>query len=210
VALGVALTVVGAGVSLTAFLQTPQSSDTQLAPFSVTSLPAGAATTDLLWMQNTSSGSIEIDWVSTLPLNVTFYLGAHCEMSSHVCPSGVPIKTWTSTSAGRWSVNGALNFPYLLNFLNPGPARANVTGSAAETFAAGSTSPPTWAFVASLAGGVSCISIGAVALYLGLFLREGVYDAPLTDAYGADEFDEYSEGGDLEEPPDDLGDDGPH
>jgi hypothetical protein len=203
VAIGVALTVVGAGVSLAAFLEGPATSQTQLAPFSVSSLPAGAATTDVLWMQNTSSGSLEIDWVSATPMNVTFYLGGVCQMSERICPAKNAITSWTDSSVGRWTIAGVLTFPYLLNFDNVGGKRANVTGSAVETYSTGAVAPPTWAFVAELAGGISCISIGAVALYLGLFLRDGVYADPVVGPLPGDDLDDFADddpGFPLDEP----------
>ncbi|MGA8537346.1 MAG: hypothetical protein WB789_08145 [Thermoplasmata archaeon] len=201
VVIGVALAVVGAGLTLSAFFEPGAPSLTQVNPLAAPNLQPGQPRTMLVWLENTSSGTLALNWVSSSDVNVSVYRATSCGFvtsGTHVlyCPDGPALATWPSASSGHWNISGQISFPLLLNLENLGSKVVTVNAVFDEVWASTSPSVPTWIFLSTLAGGIACISLGAVAIFLGLFLRGGVYsNAPPGDGPGSDE---------LEFDPDDL------
>ena len=80
--------------------------------------------------------------------------------------------------SGYWSTSGVLSFPYLLNVSNTAAAPASFLATFTESFTVhtGPIPPVTELFVYT--GGAILTVIGALAVFLGLFLRGGVYRGP--------------------------------
>ncbi|MCI4372380.1 MAG: hypothetical protein L3K02_01860 [Thermoplasmata archaeon] len=202
VVIGVALAVVGAGLTLSAFFEPGAPSQTQVNPLTAPNLQPGLPRTMVVWLENTSSGTLELNWVSSSDVNVSVYRGTNCGFVTSntvviYCPSGPALASWPSNSSGHWNISGAISFPLLLNLDNLGSKVVNVNAVFDEVWASTSPSVPTWVFVSTLAGGVACISLGAVAVFLGIFLKGGVYstvgrsEAPPSDDldFGPDDLD---------------------
>jgi hypothetical protein len=204
--------IVGAGVTLSAFFEPGAPTLTKVNPLAAPNLQPGLPRTMVVWLQNTSSGTLELSWVSSSNVNVSVYRATSCAFIDYstkpiYCPDGPALASWPSNSSGHWTTTGAISFPFLLNLQNPGEKPVNVSAVFYESWASTSPPVPTWIFLSTLAGGIACISIGGVAIFLGLFLRSGVYDRdeeeplPPEPDLGFDP-DEAEIGDDpLEEPP---------
>jgi hypothetical protein len=127
---------------------------------------------------NSSTGTLEFTWSATHSIAVAVYQGVPCSAASHYCISGSALANWPANSTGAWNRSGALTFPYLLSMQNSEFANATLRGSVAESFTVQMASVPTWTLLLILAGGVLLVAIGALAVFLGLFLRSGVYTEP--------------------------------
>lgn len=206
VAVGLALAIVGAGVILSGFLApvNPGSTTARLSSISAPNIVPNQTRVAQISMTNTSSGYFEISWSSTHDLSVTLYQGVRCSGPSGYCISGPALVAWPSNTSGSWNRTGPLSFPYLLSMYNLALINISLRGTLAESFTTGPNSLPTWAMVIILAGGVTLLAIGALAVFLGLFLRSGVYTVPesVTPRY-AHELDRP--GDPLDEPFDDEG-----
>jgi hypothetical protein len=214
VIVGIALMIVGAGVTLSAFFEPGAPSLSKVNPLAASNLEPGQPRTMVVWLQNTTSGTLQLNWLSSSNVNVTVYRATDCAFLSDspqakYCPAGPAIVSWPFNSSGHWSTSGAISFPFLLNLQNTGAKAANISAVFDEQWASTSPPVPTWIFLSTLAGGIACISLGGVAIFLGLFLRSGVYDregpdeAPLpVDADPPFEPDEADLDDDfLDEPP---------
>jgi hypothetical protein len=182
VVIGVALAIVGAGLTLSAFFEPGVPSLTQVNPLAAPNLQPDQPRTLVVWLENTSSGTLELNWVSSSDVNVSVYRATSCGFvtsNTHVlyCPDGPALATWASNSSGHWNISGEISFPLLLNLDNLGQKSVTVNAVFDEVWASTSPPVPTWIFLSALAGGVACISLGAVAIFLGLFLRGGVYSS---------------------------------
>jgi hypothetical protein len=211
VAIGVALAVVGAGLSLSAFFEPGAPPLSGVNPVAAPNLQPGQPRTMIVWLHNTSSGSLGLTWVASSDVNVSLYLATNCLFvgagtRALYCPEGPPLATWASNSSGHWNTSGTIRFPFLLNLQNPGPKTVNLTAVFDEVWASSSPKVPTWIFVSVLAGGVTCLTLGAIAIFLGLFLRSGVYSDPAPeDPVDGDASALLEESDELELEDDELG-----
>jgi hypothetical protein len=175
VGIGTALIVVGVG-TFALLLSLPPTTVTTIHTFQG---EVGAHNFDgfPLWLQNTSQGSLELSWTSAQPLTFALY---HPEVCSHfpACPLGTPVVTWISMVSGYWSASGGLSFPYLLNVTNTADSAVAFLAAFTEsvTVHTGLIPPVTELFVYT--GGAILTVLGALAVFLGLFLRGGVYRGP--------------------------------
>jgi hypothetical protein len=180
VVVGLAVALVGAGLTLSAFFEPGAPNQTRVNSFPAPNLQPGEPRTVLVWLHNTSSGSLALNWVASSNVNLSLYRAQNCAFMASVnkaeyCPAGAALASWPSASSGHWNTSGTILFPYLLNLQNLGPKEANVSAVFDEQWPSASPSVPTWIFLSALAGGIVCLSIGGIAVFLGLFLRSGVY-----------------------------------
>jgi hypothetical protein len=214
VVIGVALAVVGAGLTLSAFFEPGAPSLTKVNPIAAANLQPGLSRTMIVWLQNTSSGSLALSWVSSADVNVSVYRGTTCDFISSnaavtYCLTGPALASWPSNSSGHWTTSGEISFPLLLNLENLGPKAVTVNAVFDEVWASTSPSVPTWIFLSTLAGGVTCIGLGGIAIFLGLFLRAGVFSGaprdenPPSGGFDPDDYDVDDEplDGPSDEPP---------
>lgn len=212
VAIGIALVVVG-GLVCYVGLSVPGSTIAKglTREISVPDILPAHQRIDVVAVANSSSGSFVFSWTATQPLNVSLYQGVPCSSASGFCESGAALTKWSANTTGGWSHSGAIVSPYLLAIENPQATNVSLTGSLAETYPDGTTAPPTSMLLTILAGGVLLVVIGGLALFLGLFLRGGVYSEPDSvppryahelERSGVDPLDEpFDEGLDSDEEP---------
>jgi hypothetical protein len=179
-AVGLALALVGAGVTLSGFLIPTGHSTTEarLNTISAPNIAYEQTRVGLIWMTNTSSGTLAFSWSATHAITVAIYQGVPCSSGAHYCASGAPMVDWPSNSSGAWNRSGGMTFPFLLSMQNVQVTNATLRGTLAESFVIDTPTLPTWAVFTILAGGVLLVAMGGVAVFLGLFLRSGVYSRP--------------------------------
>ena len=134
----------------------------------------------LLSGDDSDAGTLSVSWRSSAPVNVSLYPAAGCRVAALACATGPATTSWSAVSAGNWSTSGRLAFPYLLVWTGAGPSGGNLTASGTETRDVPVTPPLLTTLLIDGAGGVLAV-IGGIAVFLGLFLRGGVYErrAPL-------------------------------
>ena len=152
-----------------------------------------------------SSAHVELIWASSENLQVEVFASGTCPHGGNLCPNGPPLVSWWSNS-GTWSVTGPAAFPLILNLTNPNATSASFSGTFLESYSAGGWTNLTWLQLLPLTGGVVLLVIGGLAVFLGLFLRSGVYQrapgvGPIVDL--DEEDDEFEEPVDLDGAPDD-------
>jgi len=176
VVLGTVIGVVGAGVLASAFFLPPPTTEAQLGSLTVPNLAAGHTYNSVIVGTNVSSGTLAISWTSTAAIKGALYRSAPCAEQPSPCPVGSPLVQWPANLSGRWLYQGALAFPLILAITNNGPNIVTVQGTPVELYSVGGT--PTWAVLSIFAGAGILIGIGGLAVFLGLFLRGGIYPAP--------------------------------
>lgn len=131
----------------------------------------------LLTGSDTGSGSLSVGWHSSSSLNVSLYSAPGCRVATVACASGPALAGWAVTTSGNWSTHGSLAFPFLVVWSSVGPLGGNITVSGTETTDVVVSPPLLTTLLIDGAGGVLAV-IGGVAIFLGLFLRGGVYAGP--------------------------------
>jgi hypothetical protein len=144
------------------------------------SLPANGTEFALLQGTNVSSGQLSVSWSGSLPASVRLYEVPGCRAAATACIQGPPIHAWPAAQSGNWSTSGPLVFPFLVVWNTSSPVPGNWGLTAVESVTTPVT-PAIWQTAVLYATGAALAVIGAVALFLGLFLRAGAYarSAPL-------------------------------
>lgn len=130
----------------------------------------------LLAGSDTASGTLVVGWRASSPVNVTLYPAAGCRVAGLDCATGPAAESWSTAVVGNWSTTGHLTFPYLLVWQGAAVA-GNLTASGTETTDVRVTPPLLTTLLIDGAGAALGV-LGGVAVFLGLFLRGGVYDRP--------------------------------
>ena len=179
VAIGLALVAVGALVGYTGFsIQGTSQSTGFIRAISAPNIAPHQDRVLVVSVVNSSVGSFALSWSATAALNVSLFQGVPCNSVSRYCSSGPALAAWPGLATGNWSRSGAIVTPYLLSMENLGKANATLVGSMAESYPDGTRPPPTTTVLTVLAGAILLVAIGGMALFLGLFLRGGVYTEP--------------------------------
>lgn len=173
-AVGLAFLLLAAGGLAALFLipiPPPTVTDTSSTSWSA---PPGASNSTVLTGESTFTGSVNVEWQSALPLTVAIYGSQGCLPGTAGCGPWHALATFTAQPSGNWSAAGTLHFPLLFAWTNPGRAAGPVlvTTTATQTGSA-SLSPLSEVFLGLGVGALGFV--GGVALFLGLFLRGGVY-----------------------------------
>jgi hypothetical protein len=180
-AVGLAFAVVGAVLGVTGFIlpqSTPGSTLAKVSSISAPNIVPSQVRTGVVLLVNTSSGTFSITWSATHAMSVDLYQGVSCSAPSHYCDSGPPLVTWPMNTSGLWTQSGTLRSPLLLSLTNSGSTNVTFSGSTLESYAVGGSNLPAWVELTILAGAVLLVAIGGLAVFLGLFLRSGVYSRP--------------------------------
>lgn len=152
---------------------------------------------------NTTDGTANLVWASNVPLTVQLYNPSHCPLSNETCVDSTLVMSWAHSMGGQYRATGNIQEPFLLVLNNSGSRDGSYTWSF-TTSTVPSLPELTLILVVALAlvVGVS----GGIAMFLGLFLRSGVYDGPRSMvSQSADDVEEIVRG--ETDPDDDL--DGP-
>ncbi len=125
---------------------------------------------------NASAAIFSLTWTATIPTDVRLYDAPGCRAAALSCATGPPVRAWSAELGGTWSTSGDVGFPYLIewNTSAPGVGTWGLTGS--ESISTPMHTGLLESLVIYAAGGALAI-VGAVALFLGLFLRGGVYQS---------------------------------
>lgn len=193
VAVGAAFAVVGAAVIIGMIYPSDASTGSRTSvaevdglaggswrPFALSATPSSSVTVTLSWYASTGNPR------TTARVNVSFYAARACPPATEPCPVGPALKAWNVSTQGRWSASGASGSLYMLYVVVPDAANVsdNFTATFAEQYRTSSLPLPMVPFAITMAGGALLAGVGAVGVYLGLFLPSGVYDPP--DIGGAD------------------------
>jgi hypothetical protein len=139
-------------------------------------LPASGSENALLQGTNSSSAVVTVTWSATVPTSVRIYSAPGCR-SAAGCTLSSPIRSWTSGLSGNWTFAGALILPYVVIW-NTSSATSGTFGLTAVASVSTPIPAPVWQTVIVDGAGIALAVIGAVALFLGLFLRGGAFRGP--------------------------------
>jgi len=173
---GVAVALVGAGVLLVAISLSSGTSGSIVEGVSAPVIAANTNYTHVIPSSPQRSAAVIFAWSSTRSVQVSLYVAGGCpnQTVGYVCPSGGALKHWWSET-GTWSWSGAVTEPWLLIVVNPNSTAAALNGTLVESYPAPTSFSSGINLVVLLVGSILLIGIGALALFLGLFLRGGVY-----------------------------------
>jgi hypothetical protein len=173
---GVAVALVGVGVLLVAISLSSGTSGSIIEGVSAPSIAGDTNYTHVIPSSPQKSASVVFAWSSTRSVQVYLYVAGACPNMTvgYVCPSGNALKQWWSDT-GTWTYVGAVSEPWLLLAVNPNATVASLNGTLVESFPAPSSFSGGFNLFVLLIGSVLLIGIGALSLFLGLFLRGGVY-----------------------------------
>jgi hypothetical protein len=174
VAIGIGLLLVAGGVVVAVF-ESPGPGSAGTTHLLSIALPGDDNASGLVWGINGSNVAFALSWHASAGVNAVLSIATGCLDPSSHCAAGAVLVRWGGpATAGAWSTSSPADFPWLLQFTNAGPGAVNiaVTTSAAR---AAAPAPVGWAYDMFLVAGATLGAIGAVALFLGLFLQAGVY-----------------------------------
>ncbi len=176
VAVGAAFALVGAGV-IVAVLWAPDApmvSRTHSAV--VDSLAPGDWRQFTLSAVTSSSAELSVRWTASHPVVVDLYYLFSCTNSSTGwCPPFSPIVSWFGNTSGNWTYNGSVVAYYLLYVQGASNLSANFSSTFTEHYRPNTLTLEPLPLAMVLAGGSLLTGVGAVGIYLGLFLPTGVY-----------------------------------
>lgn len=176
VAVGVALLVIGVGpIAAISFLNPPYA-DTKITQFPHITLSPGASWTALLDLVNPARENLTLTWTASGPADVALYPAPGCTNPSGAgCRLGPALWSWPNATTGTGSEAGTFSAPLVVSAVSRAASSLGFSGSVRETYTSGGpTLPPVTELLIALAAG-ALVAIGAVTLFLGLFLRPGVY-----------------------------------
>ena len=204
VGLGVVVAVVGVGVLIAALSLSSPPGGTHTDVIDFVSLPGHSFTNQSVVGEGQSSATVVVNWTATGTVNASLYQGAACGVAGGTCANGPALATWSGTS-GEWRMTGSVSFPWVLEIHNGGKVAVSFTGTLVESWPATASLDLGWGLLVSLVGAVILMGIGGVAVFLGLFLRPGVYRPTGDDGEGEDPPELYDP--DFPEEPPRAGDD---
>jgi hypothetical protein len=195
---GVAVALVGAGVLLVAISLSSGTSGSIVEGVSAPTIAGNTNYTHVIPSSPQKSAAVIFAWSATRSIQVAVYVAGGCPNNTvgYVCPAGPALKHWWSNT-GTWSWTGAVTEPWLLVVINPNASDASLNGTLVESYPAPNAFSSGINFFVLLIGSVLLIGIGALSLFLGLFLRGGVYEPrpvpvgpPDASILGQDDFDD--------------------
>ncbi len=178
------------------------------------SMPFGAMTdsrTDHTWQSSVApdshkkydmpvapagTASVRFSWNSTRPAEVWWFAAGPCSdppsNASAWCLDGSAIVNWTGSTSGHWTASGPPATGYCVLVDDDGSVSVNFTGEFVEAVPDPGHRLPMVPLALALSGGSMLVGIGALAVYLGVFLPSGVYrpKGPRPSAEDSPEFDE--------------------
>lgn len=123
---------------------------------------------------STVQGTFVLSWSTQLPLIVKVYTSQGCQPGVGSCPPWQLVFNSSDAPVGNYTHTAPLHFPFLFRWANPSGGSGGVQLTAATTTQGQTALSPISQLLLGL--GVGALGfVGAVALFLGLFLRGGVY-----------------------------------
>jgi hypothetical protein len=175
VAVGVVFVAV-AVVSVASVMIVPPAPQDQVLSTQVPALESGPNQTRqvLLDGTNTSDGSFDLSWKSTGPVLVELYGASGCGSGGVGCAGSPALAHWPRNASGTWTASGQLLYPYLLVWVDVGSSGISFQATGIS-HAISRPALPMLTLVLSEASAAALAIVGAVSIFLGLFLRSGVY-----------------------------------
>jgi hypothetical protein len=169
-----AVLIVLAGSLFYGILTQPSGSGRQSTHLLRFQIPSGENATAFAWGLNGSQVAFAVSWHASAQVSGVLSEPSGCRGTPTSCATGSVLVRWGPNGSGAWAIPDAGTFPMLLKFTNSGPAPASVAVSVVA-----STAPPTvlapWVSASALISSATLGAVGALALFLGLFLRGGVF-----------------------------------
>lgn len=186
IAVGVAFALVGAGVILGILYPGNNPTLQRSGSADVAGLSGGNWRSFLLPATASNPATLTLSWSASSPANVSWYEARTCSTPPGTCIIAPALRLWIANVSGHWSATGDAGALYELWVYAAGGHNVslNFTATFTEQYHAGKLTLPPIPFAITMVGGSLLAGIGAVALYLGLFLPTGVYgpfDAPPPD-----------------------------
>lgn len=152
----------------------PQAGQTITSEFP--SIPSSPNQTRMVLIPGPSdrSAGFTFTWQATQPYDVELYEAPGCLNASLGCASGPAVVTWTGNVSGRYATNGEITFPYLLVWTDRSTSTA-LLGATATCIWNVAPTASIWTLVAEMGAAGALAIVGGVILFLGLFVRSGVY-----------------------------------
>jgi hypothetical protein len=141
------------------------------------SAPARASGSSQAVLPVNDSSTFLLTWSSTVSLNVSWGTAAPCTPGLQCSPPLPPLAAWSDRTNGTWSYAGHLTGPLYLQWFNPGRGGGSIGFTLRQTVTSSSSFPGVGPLLVDASLGILAI-IGALALFLGAFLRGGVYRGP--------------------------------
>ena len=194
VAVGTAFAVVGAAVIVGILDPGDNPTVTRTSSATVDGLAGGSWRPFVLPAYASDPASVTVQWYATTGLlnvpaqvNVSLYAARMCP-GAEPCAELPALAAWNGSGPGLWSTSGTSGPMYMLfvDCVGGNNVSVNFTATLVEQYRAGARSLPLVPFAFTMVGGGLLTGVGAVALYLGLFLPAGVY-APLDPPDPADD-----------------------
>lgn len=174
VIIGAALAALGAGLILTLFFLSAGPTSTTQISTQDPDLPPGVTQSWVVAGPAAGSGSISLSWSASPAADVSLWPATTCSSPGGFCPTGVPALNWSRVGSGSGSISTASGSTYLLVVENPGTTTVRFGGILSVTYSPG-TPVSEWSLGLIAAGGITLLTIGGIALFLGLYLPGGVY-----------------------------------
>ena len=189
VAVGVAFALLGAAVLVSVIDPIDNPTVTRSSAVSAADLNPGTNQSFVVNATSANPASVTIGWNSSNAVAVSWYAAVPCPIPPHTCVAGPALVTWGPPQVtGTWSFHGSSGGAYVL-YVQASPANHAATsfrGTFTEHYRPSGFSLPLVPFLLTLAAASVLIGIGAVMLYLGLFLPPGTY-APSDDPVDPEE-----------------------
>jgi hypothetical protein len=178
---GVVIALVGVAVILVAFSISSGPSGSIIEGVTAPDIAGDTNYTHVIPVSPQKSATFVYSWSSTRSVQVYLYVAAACpnDTAGYVCPAGPAVQDWWS-STGSWTWSGSVNAPWLLVILNPNGTAAAYSGTMVESYPAMGTYTSGLELFVLIIASVVLLGLGALALFLGLFLRGGIYGPPRT------------------------------
>lgn len=134
------------------------------------------ASTPPISLVTSGAATLRVTWQSTTDVNASLTAGTACAGLPPACGTADTLASGGGRSA-LWVVGSPGRGPIYITWYNNGSVAASVRYTIAETVASPDQLPAVVQLLVDIALG-SLTAIGGLALFLGLFLRGGVYRRP--------------------------------
>lgn len=202
VLIGVVILLVGGAVFL--FVLFPPTHGVpfiQTTPFLASAGPHGSGVTHPWEVTSEPPGSVALFWVANASIGLNFYDAAGCPLFVQDSCSGHPLVSWPQNASGLYTNASGVICPCFVIPVNGHNFPVGVNGYLVVTYQNSVPSLSPWAYGAIFFGSVILLVIGGLALFLGVFLRGGVFRRTRPPSGSALEFLEGDR--DVEGPPED-------
>ncbi|MCI4369064.1 MAG: hypothetical protein L3K09_05840 [Thermoplasmata archaeon] len=175
VGVGVVLAVLGGGALSTVYLApAPRPVNGEGTTIPSTIVRPGSTGSAPVDGPNGSGGDLRVHWSSSVGMEVYLYPSAGCIATAYTCGSETAMVHWSNSTHGDWAASGTYTYPILLVWVDLGPAAGTFGANAYATGSSGGSSLTVSELLADAAA-LTLMVIGGLAVFLGIFLRGGVF-----------------------------------